>query len=316
GGRKDRTILTDPREFMSSKAQEKDNNCKILIIDEKVSIEEWHKDKYGRPLDRDALSHTCNLWIRKVIEFRRMVKKKEHKTFEHYKKSRMYNDGNEIDIDCSEIKGLKKGFGLDDNGVNRTVVNKSNSYKKEIGIEDISVIANEIKKDKKIEMTNKEERKKSTKNRILESKDFESKVKRRELVKTKDMLNVGIMNVKRDKACGWYLGSTKDTNSASKFELSISLFKNRKAKLEWNLEPTEDGYQRDVDFYLINMKTKAVDMGIKNDKNKGIVMGCKIGSKKEDNKRKIVNDNRRYHVNNKKIEDLPISDREVIQMQW
>ncbi|CAG8811125.1 29490_t:CDS:2, partial [Gigaspora margarita] len=85
----------------------------------------------------------------------------------------------------------------------------------------------------------------------------------------------GIMDIKRDEACGWCLGSTKAANSTGKFD---------------------------------------PDRGMEYDKNDGIVMGCKMGSEKEDKERKIVNDDRRYHINDKKMEDLPISDREGVMV--
>ncbi|CAG8835437.1 28374_t:CDS:2, partial [Gigaspora margarita] len=109
----------------------------------------------------------------------------------------------------------------------------------------------------------------------------------------------GIMDVKRDEACGWCLGSTKAANSTGKFDPGgqndgVNCFRN-------SISPFK------------NKKTKAVDSGVKYDKNNCIVMGCKMGSEKEDKERKIVNDDRRYHMNDKKMEYLPISDREVIQ---
>ncbi|CAG8817958.1 29779_t:CDS:2, partial [Gigaspora margarita] len=45
---------------------------------EERSVEEWHEDRYGRPLDGDALGHACDLWIKKVTKFRGMIKKKEN----------------------------------------------------------------------------------------------------------------------------------------------------------------------------------------------------------------------------------------------
>ncbi|CAG8560594.1 30530_t:CDS:2 [Gigaspora margarita] len=123
---------------------------------------------------------------------------------------------------------------------------------------------------------------------------------------------------------------------------SISPFENQKAKLEWNLEPTEGGCPGTkgleglensrpdrMDVCSIDLKL-AVDkfeskniwsedqfqgsnvQVIGNDSSKGIILVSKIKGE-EDQRRRIVSNDGRYQTNDKKIEDLPISDQEVIQ---
>ncbi|CAG8773861.1 29484_t:CDS:2 [Gigaspora margarita] len=51
------------------------NDYKIL---KKGSIEEQCSYRYRKPLDRDTLGSACDLWIKKVTKFRKMVKKKKN----------------------------------------------------------------------------------------------------------------------------------------------------------------------------------------------------------------------------------------------
>ncbi|KAF0461002.1 hypothetical protein F8M41_000507 [Gigaspora margarita] len=159
---------------------------------------------------------------------------------------------------------------------------------------------------------------------------------------------------KENKTFTWNLQSAGDgniivrTNPGGRYDdincsrNSISPFENQKAKLEWNLEPTEGGCPGTkgleglensrpdrMDVCSIDLKL-AVDKfeskniwsedqfqgsnvrGIGNDSSEGIILVSQIKGE-EDQRRRIVSNDGRYQTNNKKIEDLPISDQEVIQ---
>ncbi|RIB06396.1 hypothetical protein C2G38_2046829 [Gigaspora rosea] len=78
------TVLIMPREIVGGKTQEEDDH-NPLTGDEKGSVEEKHKGKHERPLDGEALGHTCNLWRREVIRNTEYAEEKEHKAFKHFK---------------------------------------------------------------------------------------------------------------------------------------------------------------------------------------------------------------------------------------
>ncbi|CAG8838732.1 9760_t:CDS:1, partial [Gigaspora margarita] len=66
------TVSTKPEKYLDNKARTESDRKTV----KEGSVKERRGSK--RPLDGDALGHACNLWMRKVIKFRGIVKKKEN----------------------------------------------------------------------------------------------------------------------------------------------------------------------------------------------------------------------------------------------
>ncbi|CAG8819030.1 39412_t:CDS:2, partial [Gigaspora margarita] len=118
------------------------------------------------------------------------------------------------------------------------------------------------------------------------------------------------------------------TNPGGRY--SVSPFKDKKTRLEGNLDPTEGGcpgtkgleYNRpdriDIDVCSTNIKLmavnefedKSVNIGNESNSSDGIISVNKIKSE-GDKERRIVSNNRKYQTSDEKIDDLPELSREV-----
>ncbi|KAF0457807.1 hypothetical protein F8M41_001149 [Gigaspora margarita] len=339
--KKEKTETVPTKHILDNKAQTEGDRETF----EERSVEEWREDRYERPLDGDALGHACNSWIRKAIEFRGMVEKKEHKAFGHYKKStkiegltRTYDDRSRAISDGRQYGiGSKKGIEIEKHD-NETVdkylrsvdggsmemryvngmCNSTHYYQKGLGAEMEAINIGHADKrlgsgPKKGNEVEREDSQNYPKYKIQKSA---------ETIIEKDEIDEDNCSEVEGLKKGFGLDDDGVNGMVVDEKNGICPVKDKKTKLEWNMEPTEGGRpdtksleisrpdHRDVDFRLINMEATARDIGVENDKNNGIVVVGYMNGEEEDKKRIVVSNNIRYQMSDKEIDDLSESIEE------